>query len=150
MPSTTVPAWDYGAVAPARRGSVARAVGAWFADSLLGERGRWPLWLPVFMGVGIGAYFWLPPYWIAPAGLALGVAGWAAAWRRFARWLMPAAALTVAFVGFGLAQWQTWPVAAPVIEHRLGPVEVMGRLVSVDPLPEGTRIASSRPERSSV
>jgi competence protein ComEC len=53
---------------------------------------------------------------------------------------MPAAALSVMFAGFGLAQLQTWLVAAPVIEHRLGPVEITGRLVSVDPLPEGTRL----------
>jgi competence protein ComEC len=110
---------------------------------LVAERGRWALWLPVFMGAGIGAYFWLtwePPAWLAPTGILLGLGGIVAAWRRWPAAMMPTAAMTLAFFGFGLAQLQTWLVAAPVIERRLGPVEVVGRLISVDPLPEGTRI----------
>ncbi len=143
MPSASVPAWDDGVPTPSRFGFAPRAVGNWFVNNLLAERGRWALWLPAFMGAGIGAYFWLtvePPYWIAPAGIGIGVAAFVVSLRRFAGWLMPSAALTVLCFGFGLAQLQAWLVAAPVIEHRLGPVEVIGRLVSVDPLPEGTRI----------
>ena len=85
MPSTTVPAWDDATPAPASRWLVPRAAGAWFADNLMAERGRWALWLPAFMGAGIGVYFWLtvePAYWIAPLGLALGAAACAAILRR--------------------------------------------------------------------
>lgn len=155
MPSDLVPAWD-GDATPVST-SARRGVASWLIDNLTGERGRWPLWLPAYMGAGIGAYFWLtfePPYWIAPAGLVLGGLACIATRRvpRFAGWLMPAAALAIVFFGFGLAQLQTWLVAAPVIEHRLGPVEITGKLVSVDPLPEGTRlvIAPSTIERLSA
>jgi competence protein ComEC len=143
MASANVPEWDGGAPTPAWRWFAPFALGAWLVHNLIAERGRWALWLPAFMGAGIGAYFWLtaePPYWLAPIGIACGAAACAIAAGRFPAWLMPAAALTVAFAGFGLAQLQTWLVAAPVIQHRLGPVEIPGRLVSVDPLPEGTRI----------
>ncbi|MGH6982374.1 MAG: ComEC/Rec2 family competence protein [Stellaceae bacterium] len=153
MPSDIVPTWDDGA-APV---PVRRRAASWLIDNLAAERGRWALWLPAFMGAGIGAYFWLtfePPYWIAPLGLSLGAAACILIARRprFAGWLVPAAALTIVFFGFGLAQLQTWLVAAPVIEHRLGPVEIAGKLVSVDPLPEGTRlvIAPSTIERLSA
>src|SRR6185437_11692966 len=155
MPSDLVPAWD-GDATPVST-SARRGVASWLIDNLTGERGRWPLWLPAYMGAGIGAYFWLtfePPYWIEPAGLVLGGLACIATRRvpRFAGWLMPAAALAIVFFGFGLAQLQTWLVAAPVIEHRLGPVEITGKLVSVDPLPEGTRlvIAPSTIERLSA
>jgi len=153
MPSDFVPAWDDDvAPIPARRG-----IASWLFDNLASERGRWALWLPVFMGAGIGAYFWLtfePPFWIAPAGLAAGAAACAAIGRvpRFGAWLVPAMAVAIVFFGFGLAQLQTWLVAAPVIEHRLGPVEITGKLIAVDPLPEGTRlvIAPSTIERLSA
>jgi len=34
----------------------------------------------------------------------------------------------------------TWLVAAPVLERQIGPVRVEGRIVEIDPLPEGYRI----------
>ncbi len=36
------------------------AVGDWFVETLLAERDRWPLWIPVAMAVGIASYFALP------------------------------------------------------------------------------------------
>ncbi|HEX4113934.1 MAG TPA: ComEC/Rec2 family competence protein [Stellaceae bacterium] len=150
--------WD-GSVAPssARWHAAPRAIGSWFAHNLIAERGRWALWLPVFIGTGIGAYFWLtfePPVWIAPMGLAVGAAiGLVAMVRqRFAGALVPAMMVLMLSLGFGLAQLQTWLVAAPVLSHRLGPVTVEGRLVAVDALPEGTRllIAPSQVERLSL
>jgi competence protein ComEC len=157
MSSASVPSWDDSIAPPSPRWHLAPlAVGSWFANNLLAERGRWALWLPVFIGAGIGAYFWLtfePPIWIAPAGLAFGIAVGTIALRRsrFAGALVPGAIVAALALGFGLAQFQTWLVAAPVLSHRVGPVTVEGRLVAVDPLPEGTRIliAPSRIERLS-
>jgi competence protein ComEC len=127
------------AAPPARR---VGALGRWFFDNLVAERERWPLWIPVFVGSGIGGYFWLtfePP--LAPvlalAGVALLAAIAALRWQRF---VAPAIAMAALALGFAAAALQAWWVAAPVLAQRLGPVMVEGRLVVVDPLPEGTRI----------
>ncbi|MEI9929419.1 MAG: hypothetical protein WDM89_02315 [Rhizomicrobium sp.] len=44
-------------------------------DHLLSERERWPLWLPVGFGAGIGLYFWLPVEPFVVAAIATGVLG---------------------------------------------------------------------------
>jgi competence protein ComEC len=123
-------------------------------ECLVAERERWPLWLPVFLGAGIGAYFSLgvePPAWLGAVFLFGAAAVAAGAWRRDRRLAVPLALLAAA-TGFAVAQLQARLVAAPVLEHRLGPVAVEGRLVAVDPLPEGARlvIAPSRIERLHV
>src|SRR5579864_222183 len=108
----------------------------------LAERERWPLWLPVLMGVGIAIYFSLdrePAWWTGAVALAVAVAALLIArWKEIelaAFWAILAVAL-----GFAAAQFETWIDAAPVLERRLGPVEVTGRLISLDPLPEGARL----------
>ncbi len=106
------------------------------------ERERWPLWLPVLMGAGIATYFSLgrePVWWVGPVALGGASAGLILAWRR-QKDLSFAAALLAIALGFAAAQMQSWMVSAPVIAHRLGPVDVTGRLVSIDPLPEGARL----------
>ena len=40
----------------------------WLVRNVVAELERWPLFLPVAMGVGIGIFFWLhrePPLWLA-------------------------------------------------------------------------------------
>ena len=127
------------AAPPARR---VGALGRWLFDNLVAERERWPLWLPVFVGSGIGGYFWLtfePP--LAPVLALAGAALLAAiAALRGQRLVAPAIAVAALALGFAAATLQSWWVAAPVLAQRLGPVVVEGRLVAVDPLPEGTRI----------
>jgi len=127
------------AAPPARR---VGALGRWLFDNLVAERERWPLWLPVFVGSGIGGYFWLtfePP--LAPVLALAGAALLAAiAALRGQRLVAPAIAIAALALGFAAATLQSWWVAAPVLAQRLGPVVVEGRLVAVDPLPEGTRI----------
>ncbi|MGH6989887.1 MAG: ComEC/Rec2 family competence protein, partial [Stellaceae bacterium] len=145
MPSSGVAEWQAGdgAAAAARWRLAPAALGGWFIANLKAERGRWPLWLPVFLGAGIGAYFWLrfePPWWIAPAGLAGGIALIVVTRCRYASMALPAAALIALSFGFGLAQFETIWVAAPVLQRRIGPVRVAGRLISVDPLRQGSRL----------
>ncbi|MGO8919704.1 MAG: ComEC/Rec2 family competence protein [Stellaceae bacterium] len=116
--------------------------GRWLVANFLAERERWPLWIPVLVGAGIGAYFWLtvePP--LAPAlafaGLAL-IAAFAA--LRAQRLAAPAVAAAALALGFAAAALQSWWVAAPVLAHRFNAVTIEGRLVAVEPLPEGTRL----------
>src|ERR1700691_3314243 len=118
-----------------RARDIIRHIGALF----IAERERLPLWLPVLLGIGIGVYFWVPsepPRWLGVALLALAALLMVAAWRQGRALIGPSILLTVA-LGFAAAQLQAALVAAPVLERRLGPVMVEGRLEAVDPLPEG-------------
>jgi competence protein ComEC len=119
-----------------------RRVLEWLAGNLAAERDRWALWVPALVGSGIGAYFWLgsePPLWFG-ATIAILAAVAAIGAVRAGRGVVPAIAAAAIASGFAAAEFQAWWVAAPVLPHRLGPVLVEGRLVAVDPLPEGTRI----------
>jgi competence protein ComEC len=126
---------------PAGRGWMRRA-GPWLAANLAAERERWPLWLPVLMGAGIGIYFALksePPAWLGPVALALAALAMFLAWRS-ERQRFPAACCLALALGFAAAQFQAHYVAAPVLERRVaGTLE--GRVAAVDPLPEGSRLS---------
>lgn len=115
---------------------------AGLSERLLAERERWPLWIPVLMGAGIAVYFMLavePVRWIGGVVLVVAAVALFAAWR-WERQLVLCSAIFAVALGFAAGQFEAWWVAAPVLTHRLGPVEVTGRLVSVDPLPEGARL----------
>jgi competence protein ComEC len=115
------------------------------ANSLIeAERDRWPLWLPVALGIGSAAYFALPSEppilfgWIA-LGLAwgaitLGLMG-RTRWRFAFVWALLAALL----LGFVLAKLREVRVHTPVLA-RGGVVHLTGRLVSREPREQGERI----------
>ncbi|HXP13145.1 MAG TPA: ComEC/Rec2 family competence protein, partial [Stellaceae bacterium] len=118
-----------------------RRVGHWLGIQLAAERERWPLWLPVLMGAGIGLYFSLksePSTWIGPAALLLAALASGLAWRSERGWF-PAAGCLAFTLGFASAQFQAHSVAAPVLERRVAGI-LEGRVFSVDPLPEGSRL----------
>src|ERR1700749_2446783 len=77
-------------------------------DHALTERERWPLWLPVGFGTGIGIYFALPIEPSIMIGAAVGLAGLACAilatrnTRTASRVLL--AALSISAMGFGYAK----------------------------------------------
>jgi competence protein ComEC len=103
------------------------------------EADRLALWLPVFMGAGVLAYYALrfePPAWTGPvAASVLAAAAFRLADRR---WLLaPAAA---AALGFASAQLAT--ARAPPIEAGLPAkaVTVTGTVAAVEALPDGRRI----------
>lgn len=107
---------------------------------LMAEQDRWVLWLPVVYGVGIGAYFLLPeepPGWlgralfVAAGILLLALLGLRQRLPAILPVLLLPALLLVA--GFGVAQWRTQAVAAPVLERETGPVRFTGRIVAVEP-----------------
>ena len=115
------------------------ALKAAFDSWLDTERERLALWLPVFMGAGVLAYYTLrfePAPWVGAAvalpasGLAVGLPG--------LRWLI--APLAAAALGFTAGQIAT--ARAPPIEVDL-PTHasiVTGTIRAVEPLPEGRRI----------
>lgn len=112
----------------------------WPGSVIAEQRDSFILWLPVLLGTGIGAYFLLqlePPLWLAPsvmAGAALAVFG---LWGRL-RWAgLVFVALFVMALGWGVAQWRTHAVAAPVLTKAIGPVEIEGTIRTIDGMEAG-------------
>lgn len=117
------------------------------AAAFLAERQRWPLWLPVFYGTGIGCYFLPaaePPPWLGAiflAGSLLAVLVLVPILNRPARrtalvLLLP---LPVLAAGFAVAQWHAHEKAAPVLARQVGPLMVAGRISAVEPLEQAGR-----------
>ncbi|MEO0035399.1 MAG: hypothetical protein RLZZ501_1422 [Pseudomonadota bacterium] len=125
-----------------------QAAAAAFAAAALAERERWPLWLPVAIGAGIGLYFALP---VEPGPLAgalpvpAALAGLVLAWRRHRLGPILAAALALALtLGFAAAALRTAWVAAPVLE-RSGATWLTARVVEIERLPDqGRRVTFDR------
>ena len=126
--------------------SPAAAAARLFADWLAAEHRRFILWLPVVLGSGVLAYFELdrePPLWLGPgiaaAGLALALA------LRHHPLGLALGLLPFAF-GLGIASASLATLRAPPIvplPHHA--VILTGRVASVEPLPDGTRITIARP-----
>ena len=106
------------------------------ADTVLAERARWALWLPVALGVGIGTYFLLsaePPGWTVWAALsACAVFSSAAILIRHPLALAVFALAAAMALGFSVAKLRTDWVAAPHLTRNLGPVRMEGRVVSAE------------------
>jgi len=115
----------------------AAGAGAWarFCEALEAERAHWFYWAPVLLGAGIAAYFALPfepPLAIGALAL-IGVIG-----VRHALPATPAVRVLIDILlllvtGFCLIAVRTWWVAAPILEKRIGPVEVRGFIELIEP-----------------
>jgi competence protein ComEC len=66
------------------------------------------------------------------------VTGWLA--RRRAALALAAIGLITVFLGFTAAELRTLLVAAPVLEKRLGPIQVTGQVLTVEPRSAGGRV----------
>ena len=114
-----------------------------FAGALAAQRDRLPLWLPVGAGIGIVGYFALafePPWWAGLlAALTAGLL-YAANRDRTA-----AVALLAAALGFSAAQFATARVAAPMLDSRVGPAWIEGRVVGQTLTPNGVRVVLADP-----
>jgi len=111
------------------------------------ERGRWFLWTPALLGFGIAAYFALPsdpPLWLGPS-LAPAAALLALLARRRQVLLLLCLAAALFAAGFTAADLRTRAVAAPVLEKRLGPVNVEGRIAAVMGTSVGRRLVIEAP-----
>ncbi len=135
-----------GGVSGAAQASASK-LGARLAAVCLAERERWFLWSPVLLGLGIAVFFELrfqPPAWLGGlsvvASLLLAVAA-----RRRPAVLLVGLALSVVAGGFALADFRARWVAAPVLEKRLGPVAVEGRVLAVSGIATGWRLLLESP-----
>jgi len=111
---------------------------------ILDEKDRWPLFVPVAVGIGIGCYFALPfePGWVLMmAGFAVPLLGLAILNGPFRRRIAPDSALRYATivififvgmiaVGFAAAKIRTLVVDAPILSDLKAPVELTGDIVS--------------------
>ncbi len=116
------------------------------AGKLASEREKWPLWLPVAAGIGILGYFALS----FEPGLSVGVGATLCAGAAYAitrrRTGTPVALAALALaLGFVAAQLGTARVAAPMLETRIGPAWVEGRIVAQTLTPNGVRVVLGEP-----
>ncbi|MBL8834080.1 MAG: ComEC/Rec2 family competence protein [Rhodospirillales bacterium] len=126
-------------------GGADAASGFWLRTREI-EQARLVLWLPVLLATGIGVYFALPDEperWIAPAFLAVAVL-FGLVGRAVGAVRLLAAILAAMALGFALAQTRAHEVAAPVVERRMGPVAVAGRIVAIEPRADGVRMLLDR------
>ena len=117
-------------------------IGFWrrLAGDARGERHRWPLWLPVALGMGAALYFGLPTEPPAIAGwAALAAALVAVIASIFGHWRIPLALLAALALGFGMAKLREEAVAAPVLSQATI-LHLTGRVLSVDPAAYGSRL----------
>ncbi len=105
------------------------------------------IWFPVFLGCGVAAYFalpWEPPLALGAGGLAVAtVLAWVV--RRRPDLLVPAMGVVALALGFAVSQARTMIVAAPVVQERLGPTTVVGRITLLETFPNGQRVTLERP-----
>ncbi len=118
------------------------AARTWILEQFDAERGRWMLWLPVAMGLGIAVYYELPSepaVWLG-AGMAVGalVLVFLAPAGSLARAV--AVGLVAGSTGFGLVAWRTASVAAPTLARPLFSINVEGRIADIHRLPDGVRV----------
>jgi competence protein ComEC len=112
------------------------------ADALAVENDRRVLWLPVCFGFGIALYFALTvelPIWLGPA-MALIAGSAALTLRGHLAWRSGFFCLAIAAAGFALIAGTTRERAAPMLERRLGPVALTGRVIDIDTMERGWRI----------
>jgi competence protein ComEC len=126
-----MPRWDAPVMARSARDFAFGAPAA-LHRSLMAERERWALWLPVALAAGVAIYFGLPVEPPLALAIGLGAAGMLIATAAIIspRIVLRAALALVAamLIGFTAAKLRTETVAAPVLQHRIGPVDVEGRV----------------------
>jgi competence protein ComEC len=116
------------------------------AQLFIAERERFPLWVPVLLGTGIGLYYALPTepqYWQPLSALSLLLSLLLLARRHVAARGAVIALLLVA-VGFSAAYWRTQNVAAPVLHKTLYFRDVEGRIDDIRIKPDGKTLVLSQ------
>lgn len=121
-----------------------RALPAALGRAAIDNRDRWPLWLPVGLGTGIGLYFALPsePAWPwAAVATAMGIAAmFGVAGTHHAAWRVILTAVAAIAFGFALAKTRTEMVAAPVLDRQIGPLGLDARVDNAELHGKGIRI----------
>ena len=124
---------------PLRFGTAVRLLGLLHAEAAA-QADRSFLWLVTAFATGIAVFFtWPfdPSPWTAPGLIAAGLLVLAA--RRPA--LTGLALAVIMFgLGHGAAQFRTWVVDAPLLDHEIGPFQLRGEVVEVEKRPEGNHV----------
>ena len=108
-----------------------------------GNHDRLALWLPVLFGTGIAVYFSLtfePAFWLGGVSLVVfaSVSVFLIFRRGFVFYLGVVGTLVSA--GFSAAQLHAHLSDAPKIARKIGPVEISGRVLHVEPTENGVRV----------
>ena len=123
-----------------------------FWDDFKGDSDRWFPWLPVCFGGGIGLYFALPhePHYlfVSIVTISLLVALFLAKRTPFLFFIV--GILTAIVLGMGTAQLKTATVKAPVLEKRIGPTTLEGKVLAVEKFSDGIRMLIGSPRISRV
>lgn len=110
-------------------------------QTFLDERDRWFLWLPVFMGCGVGLYFswpFEPPLWASVAAAAIFIYAAFLAQRHFA--FYPLMAALMVMLGHTAANVETLLAYQPMLQESVKASYVKGRVMVINHLPDGYRI----------
>ncbi|HLY45459.1 MAG TPA: ComEC/Rec2 family competence protein [Stellaceae bacterium] len=110
--------------------------------ALAAEGERRVLWLVVFLATGIALYFTLTVEPPAGVGVAAMLAAAAAAVALRRRPSLRDSAIALAFVaaGFAVMQQARWERGTAMLERRLGPLALSGRVIDIDALDRGWRV----------
>ncbi len=112
---------------------------ALIAQAFSRQKDRLFLWLPVFMGIGIGLYIGLeaePPVWIGAGGTIL-FSGLTVINRGHNAARIIFGLLLCVALGFGLAQLRTHIVATPILAKETGPRMIEGTITDIERLEPG-------------
>ena len=114
------------------------------ARQLEAEYDRWFLWLPVLFGAGIAFYFALPSEPLLTVAVLPAVAALAvhAAGPRTGLMGLATGAMLAVTLGVAAAKVRTEIVRAPVLQRRVGPIDVYGFVELVEPR-AGARASAS-------
>ncbi|MEJ0071672.1 MAG: DUF4131 domain-containing protein [Pseudomonadota bacterium] len=80
-----------------------------------------------------------PPLWLGLAAVALLCGGWLVA-RRAGAGAIVMIGLLVTVAGFALAEWRSQRVATTMLESRVGPAQIEGRVLGIDQTANGHRL----------
>ena len=110
-------------------------------SSLFNDFQRWPLWLPVFLGLGICLYFSLPfepPLWIAGGGMF--VFGVTLVFVRLQLLRLLCLSIGMMTLGFSVALFRTYLLHTQMLHYPLPPLILEGCVnqVELKPIQQGT------------
>jgi len=122
------------------------------SEDLRTDTDRWIPWLPVVFGAGITVYFALPaepPLWIAFL-IAFALFALFSMAQKWDLLFFLFGILLVATLGFGSAQLRTVSSIGMVLEKRIGPTSLEGRVIKLERFEDGVRLLLDHPRISGL
>ncbi len=109
------------------------SIGTYLSSSFFKDFHRWPLWLPVFLGIGISIYFSLPKepsLWLGYAGfVAFGVV---IPFMRLQPLRLLFFAVGLIFFGFSIAFFRTEFLKTEMLQYPFPPLLLEGKVSQVE------------------